>query len=50
MTLSKTEDQGVAVTNPEELEETLSSQPPTSSRRQWFLYLDYKYIIDIHRT
>jgi sodium/hydrogen exchanger 8 len=43
VTLSKTEDQGAAVTYPEELEEQIAPNPPVSSRRQWFLYLDYKY-------
>jgi sodium/hydrogen exchanger 8 len=43
VTLSKTEEQGVAITYPEELEEQLSFHPPASSRHQWFLYLDYKY-------
>jgi sodium/hydrogen exchanger 8 len=43
VTLSKTEDQGAAITYPEELEEQLSSHPPASIRHQWFLYLDYWY-------
>ena len=47
MTLSKTEDQGAAITYPEELEEQLSIQPPASSRHQWFLYLDYKSVASI---
>ena len=42
VTLSKTEDQGAAVTYPEELDDQLTSQAPASSRQQWFLYLDYK--------
>ena len=48
VTLSKTEEQGVAITYPEELEEQLSFHPPASSRHQWFLYLDYKLVTPPH--
>lgn len=43
VTLSKTEDQGAAITYPEELEEPF--RPPTSTRQQWFLHLDYKSVL-----